>query len=80
MAKPFSQLTARNTESQQGVVTEPTTRHWPFDDTGFAPLTSLRREVDEVDAQYSNGVLHLSVPKPKTQNTKPVPVKIKTVA
>jgi len=37
----------------KNVVASPSTRHWPFDNN-FAPLNSLRREVDEIFNQFTD--------------------------
>ena len=36
------------------VVASPSERHWPFDNGSFAPLNSLRREVDDIFNQFTD--------------------------
>lgn len=53
MTRSSNQVTLRDVATESDILTEPTSRHWPFDDTGFAPLTSLRREMDDIFSQFS---------------------------
>lgn len=53
MPRQSNPLTVQDIASEGDVLTRPTSRHWPFDDTGFAPLASLRREMDDVFSQIS---------------------------
>jgi len=43
------QKPAQNISAAQGKV-----QHWPFDNGNFAPLHSLRKEVDEIFNQFTN--------------------------
>lgn len=36
------------------VIASPSTRHWPFESGNFAPLNSLRREVDDIFNQFTD--------------------------
>jgi len=47
--------TAKTPASANDQVTAtPTARHWPFDNGGFAPFNSLRREVDDIFSQFTD--------------------------
>jgi len=58
MSKKKPEASDQVTEATKGandqIMASPSARHWPFDNGGFAPFNSLRREVDDIFNQFTD--------------------------